>query len=160
MLTDICVISLSDYNYLTQPSEINCSKFEMDATEDAVVEDVESEYEPLEPKIEEENYSWNLPEINPWLLLIIAGVCYYIYQNYLTKIQFSSSDAKVTPQDEAKVRDMMEARNRQQQHYDAAAKLLEEKRKSEPPPKVGPISKQIAAKAKLRPGRTYCTHNT
>ena len=28
----------------------------------------------------------------------------------------------------------------------------DEKRKQEPPPKVGPISKQIAAKAKLRPG--------
>ena len=126
----------------------------MEGTEDAIVEDVESEYEPLEPKLQEDNnYSWNLPEINPWLLLVIAGVCYYIYQNYLTKIQFSSSEAKVTPQDEAKVQDMMEARNRQQQHYDAAAKKLEEKRKSEPPPKVGPISKQIAAKAKLRPGR-------
>ena len=31
---------------------------------------------------------------------------------------------------------------------------MEEKRKNEPPPKVGPISKQIAAKAKLRSG-TY-----
>ena len=39
-----------------------------------------------------------------------------------------------------------------QQRYDAAAKELDEKRKQEPPPKVGPISKQIAAKAKLRPG--------
>ena len=39
-----------------------------------------------------------------------------------------------------------------QQLYDAAAKELDEKRKQEPPPKVGPISKQIAAKAKLRPG--------
>ena len=29
---------------------------------------------------------------------------------------------------------------------------MEEKRKNEPPPKVGPISKQIAAKAKLRSG--------
>ena len=47
----------------------------MEGTEDAIVEDVESEYEPLEPKLQEDNnYSWNLPEINPWLLLIIAGV--------------------------------------------------------------------------------------
>ena len=36
--------------------------------------------------------------------------------------------------------------------YDNAAKELEDKRKEEPPTKLGPISKQIAAKAKLRPG--------
>ena len=36
--------------------------------------------------------------------------------------------------------------------YDSAAKEMEDKRKDEPPPKLGPISKQIAAKAKLRPG--------
>ena len=51
---------------------------------------------------------------------------------------------------------MMEARARQQAKYDQAAKDLEEKMKNEPPPKVGPISKQIADKAKvqakLRPG--------
>ena len=47
---------------------------------------------------------------------------------------------------------MMEARARQQAKYDQAAKDLEEKMKNEPPPKLGPISKQIAAKAKLRPG--------
>ena len=51
---------------------------------------------------------------------------------------------------------MMEARARQQAKYDQAAKELEEKVKNEPPPKVGPISKQIADKAKvqanLRPG--------
>ena len=51
---------------------------------------------------------------------------------------------------------MMEARARQQAKYDQAAKELEEKMKNEPPPKVGPISKQIADKAKvqakLRPG--------
>ena len=50
----------------------------------------------------------------------------------------------------------MEARARQQAKYDQAAKELEEKMKNEPPPKVGPISKQIADKAKvqakLRPG--------
>merc|ERR1719479_244690 len=67
------------------------------------------------------------------------------------KIQFPTREGPVTPMDEAKVRDMMEVRNRQQQLYDAAAKELDEKRKQEPPPKVGPISKQIAAKAKLRP---------
>ena len=38
--------------------------------------------------------------------------------------------------------------------YDSAAKEMEDKRKDEPPPKLGPISKQIAAKAKLRPGMT------
>ena len=36
--------------------------------------------------------------------------------------------------------------------YDNAAKELHDKRKEEPPTKLGPISKQIAAKAKLRPG--------
>ena len=155
--------------------------------EDAIVEDGENEYEPVGPKVVEpgDNSSWSnfldpmaILSMNPWLIFLLAGVAYYVYQNYISKIQFPTREGPVTPMDEAKVRDMMEVRNRQQvsymnfknqfheifyyfvnqyffqQLYDAAAKELDEKRKQEPPPKVGPISKQIAAKAKLRPG-TY-----
>jgi len=94
---------------------------------------------------------------NPWILLALAGLAYYVYQNYLSNIRLPtrSRDDQVTPQDEEKVREMMEARARQQAKYDQAAKDLEEKMKNEPPPKLGPISKQIAdqakVKAKLRP---------
>jgi len=128
--------------------------------EDAIVEDGENEYEPVGPKVVEpgDNSSWSnfldpmaILSMNPWLIFLLAGVAYYVYQNYISKIQFPTREGPVTPMDEAKVRDMMEVMNRQQQLYDAAAKELDEKRKQEPPPKVGPISKQIAAKAKLRP---------
>merc|ERR1712008_133185 len=101
--------------------------------------------------------SWNIPELNPWILLALAGLAYYVYQNYLSNIRLPTRNQEnlVTPQDEEKVRQMMEARARQQAKYDTAAKDLEEKRKNEPPPKLGPISKQIAdqakVKAKLRP---------
>ncbi len=96
---------------------------------------------------------FTLPYMNPWLLLILAYAAYYVYQNYLSKLKFPEREAPMTPQDEEKVRKMMEARNKQQEKYDQAAKELEEKRKNEPPPTLGPISKQIAAKAKLRPGK-------
>merc|ERR1711860_388302 len=79
---------------------------------------------------------------------------YYAYQNYLPtlKMKFPGQESAVTPHDEEKVRKMMEARDKQQAIYDNAAKELHDKRKEEPPTKLGPISKQIAAKAKLRPG--------
>jgi len=137
--------------------------------EDAIVEDGENEYEPVGPKVVEpgDNSSWSnfldpmaILSMNPWLIFLLAGVAYYVYQNYISKIQFPTREGPVTPMDEAKVRDMMEVRNRQQQLYDAAAKELDEKRKQEPPPKVGPISKQIAAKAKLRPEYNPLTGDT
>jgi len=108
------------------------------------------------PNVEQhsdQDQSWNIPEMNPWLLLALAGLAYYVYQNYLSNIRLPTrgDENRVTPQDEEKVRQMMEARSRQQAQYDQAAKDLEEKMKDQPPPKVGPISKQIAAKAKLRP---------
>ena len=90
------------------------------------------------------NQSWNIPEMNPWLLLAFGGLVYYVYQNYLSKIRLPTSirdENQVTPQDEEKVRQMMEARSRQQAQYDQAAKDLEEKMKDQPSPKV-----------KLRPG--------
>ena len=92
----------------------------------------------------DQEQSWNIPEMNPWLILAMGGLAYYVYQNY--------QNYNYNLQDEEKVRQMMEARSRQQAQYDQAAKDLEEKMKDQPPPKVGPISKQIAAKAKLRPG--------
>ena len=53
--------------------------------------------------------------MNPWLIFLLAGVAYYVYQNYVSKIQFPMrGEGPVTPMDEAKVRDMMEVRNRQQ----------------------------------------------
>ena len=117
------------------------------------METIENDYVQPEPE-----QSWSFPEINPWMLLLLAAAAYYVYQNYLSKLQVprlrtdDGSSQVVTPQDEEKVRKMMEARSKQQDIYDAAARALEEKRKSEPEPKMGPISKQIAAKAKLRPG--------
>ena len=106
---------------------------------------------------EHTDQSWYIPELNPWVLLALAGLAYYVYQNYLSNIRLPNrnQDNVVTPQDEEKVRQMMEARAKQQAKYDQAAKDLEEKRKSEPPPKVGPITKQIEAKAKLRPGEFF-----
>ena len=89
--------------------------------EDAIVEDGESEYEPVDPKIVEprDDSSWSLDPLailtlNPWLIFLLAGVAYYVYQNYVSKIQFPTREGPVTPMDEAKVRDMMEVRNRQQ----------------------------------------------
>lgn len=103
---------------------------------------------------EQMSEEWSFSEINPWMLLAMAALAYYVYQNYLSKLQFPGRNqaAQVTPQDEEKVRKMMEARSKQQEIYDVAAKELEEKRKNEPPPKLGPISKQIAAKGKFKPG--------
>merc|ERR1712211_183576 len=102
--------------------------------EEATVEDVESEFEPVQPKNGglQESSSWNYYDIfqtNPWLLLILAYLAYYVYQNYVSKIRLPSNDAPITAGDEQKVRDMMEIRDRQQKLYDAAAKELEEKRK-------------------------------
>jgi hypothetical protein len=114
--------------------------------------DSESEFVPPQNEATEESSSWNLPEINPWLLLLLGIAAYYVYQNYLSNLKLPSREAAPTPHDEEKVRQMMEIRSRQQEQHDSAAKELEEKRKSEPPPKMGPISKSIAAKAKLRPG--------
>lgn len=53
---------------------------------------------------------------NPWLLALIAAAAYYAYQNYLPTLKrnFTSQETAVTPQDEEKVRKMMEARNKQQ----------------------------------------------
>ena len=120
--------------------------------------DENSNSQPQEPL----DQSWYIPELNPWVLLALAGLGYYVYQNYLSNIRLPSRnmDNVVTPQDEEKVRQMMEIRARQQAKYDQAAKDLEEKRKSEPPPKVGPITKQIEAKAKLRPGTYFFTPTT
>ena len=52
--------------------------------------------------------------------------------------------------------EMTEIKDNPKSSYSLVFKFseMEEKRKNEPPPKVGPISKQIAAKAKLRSG-TY-----
>lgn len=109
------------------------------------------------PTPETTQSSWSISELNPWMLLALAGLAYYVYQNYLSKLQFSSRNETagprvVTPQDEERVRKMMEVRNKQQQSYDQAAQEMEEVRKSQPPKELGPISKQIAAKQKLRPG--------
>ena len=43
---------------------------------------------------------------NPWILLALAGLAYYVYQNYLSNIRLPtrSRDDQVTPQDEEKVR--------------------------------------------------------
>ena len=91
--------------------------------EDAIVEDGENEYEPVGPKVVEpgDNSSWSnfldpmaILSMNPWLIFLLAGVAYYVYQNYISKIQFPTREGPVTPMDEAKVRDMMEVRNRQQ----------------------------------------------
>ena len=95
---------------------------------------------------------WNY-FMNPWVLALLAAAIYYAYQNYLPTVRWPQNRTEVTPMDEEKVRKMMEARNKQQAKYDDAAKVLEAKRKEDPPPKLGPISKQIAAKAKLRPGK-------
>lgn len=98
------------------------------------------------------NALWNY-FMNPWVLALLAAAIYYTYQNYMPSVRWPQSNStEVSPMDEEKVRKMMEARNKQQAKYDDAAKELEEKRKEEPPAKLGPISKQIAAKAKLRPG--------
>ena len=42
---------------------------------------------------------------NPWILLALAGLAYYVYQNYLSNIRLPtrSRDDQVTPQDEEKV---------------------------------------------------------
>ena len=99
-----------------------------------------------------EDSSWNIPEINPWMILALGAIAYYVYQNYLSNIQWPQREERITPQDEEKVRQMMEARSRQQAKHDEDAKKLEEEMKNKPPPELGPISKQIAAKAKLKPG--------
>jgi len=118
-------------------------------------EDVDQLFDENPQPEQHQEQSWNFPEYfqNPWILLALAGLAYYVYQNYLSNIRLPTRNQsdQVTPQDEKKVREMMEARARQQAKYDQAAKDLEEKMKNEPPPKLGPISKQIAAKAKLRP---------
>ena len=108
---------------------------------------------PAAPPSPKEEGLW--PEINPWILLLLAGLAYYVYQNYLSNINWPKREEQITPQDEEKVRQMMEARNKQQAKYDQDAKKMEEEKKNEPPPKLGPISKQIAAKAKLRPGDLF-----
>lgn len=104
---------------------------------------------------------WSFPEFNPWLLLALAGMAYYVYQNYLSNIQFSSRNDTgprvVTPQDEERVRKMMEVRDKQQQSYNQAAQEMEEIKKSQPPKELGPISKQVAAKQKLRQGNFKIT---
>ena len=43
---------------------------------------------------------------NPWILLALAGLAYYVYQNYLSNIRLPTRtrDDQVTPQDEEKVR--------------------------------------------------------
>jgi len=126
------------------------------ADEEVIVEDGESEYEPVTANGQEERQaidSWSfydILQVNPWLLAILAFAAYYVYQNYLSKLKFSSDEARITQNDENRMQQMMEVRNRQQRMYTEASLEMEEKRKNEPPPKVGPISKQIAAKAKLR----------
>merc|ERR1739844_628575 len=123
----------------------------METVEPADVDRLFDENPNVEPHSDQDQ-SWNIPEMNPWLLLALAGLAYYVYQNYLSNIRLPTrgDENRVTPQDEEKVREMMEARARQQAKYDQAAKDLEEKMKDEPPPKVGPISKQIADKAKVQ----------
>ena len=97
------------------------------------------------------NAIWNY-FMNPWVLALLAAAIYYTYQNYMPSMRWPQNSTEVSPMDEEKVRKMMEARDKQQAKYDDAAKELEAKRKEEPPAKLGPISKQIAAKAKLKPG--------
>ena len=66
---------------------------------------------------------------NPWLLALIAAAAYYAYQNYLPTLKrnFTSQETAVTPQDEEKVRKMMEARNKQQVSFDDETSRLNKK---------------------------------
>ena len=98
------------------------------ADEEVFVEDGESEYEPVNANPQGEGQaidSWSfydILQVNPWLLAILAFATYYVYQNYLSKLKFSSSDeASITQNDENRMQQMMEVRNRQQRMYTEAS---------------------------------------
>ena len=97
------------------------------ADEEVIVEDGESEYEPVTANGQEERQaidSWSfydILQVNPWLLAILAFAAYYVYQNYLSKLKFSSDEARITQNDENRMQQMMEVRNRQQRMYTEAS---------------------------------------